>query len=132
MSDQTISHSFMCKIYLHFYDLFLTRSSIPSQLFVSIKFREFELQRLIICDKTLAQLLKTWLLSIRQTLSIKSMYEKWSRIRNHALLYDFLLFTVSEIPYCMCVSIKFYKVSYSISYSLLLLLSPSCLFLSYS
>ena len=34
----------MCKIYLHFYDLFLATLSIPSSLLESNKFRECVLQ----------------------------------------------------------------------------------------
>lgn len=59
------------------------------------------------------------------------MYDKWNHICNHLLLYHFLLITVPEIPYCMRVSIKFCWISYSISYSLLLLLPLSCLLLDY-
>ena len=59
------------------------------------------------------------------------MYDKWNHICNHLLLYHFLLITVPEIPYCMRVSIKFCWIPYSISYSLLLLLSLSCLLLDY-
>ena len=49
--------------------------------------------------------------------SRKSMYDKWNHIRNHSLLYQ-LLFTVSVIPYLMCLSLKYYRIYCSISYSL--------------
>ena len=49
--------------------------------------------------------------------STKSMYDKWNHIRNHFLLYH-LLFTISGIPSCMCLFVKYYWISYSISYSL--------------
>ena len=38
--------------------------------------------------------------------------------RNHSLLYH-LLCTVSGISYCMCLSVKYYHISYTISYSIL-------------
>ena len=47
------------------------------------------------------------------------MYDKWNHIRNHSLLYH-LLFTASGIPYCMCPAVKYYWISYSIRYSLVL------------
>ena len=57
--------------------------------------------------------------------SIKSMSAKQNQICNHSLLYH-LLFTVSEIPYCTSLSVKYGWNSYIISYSIvqLLLLSP--------
>ena len=47
--------------------------------------------------------------------STKSMYSKCNYIGNHFLLYH-LIFSVSEISYCMCLSINYYWTSYSISY----------------
>ena len=54
----------MCKTYVHFYDKFLTKSSIPRQLFLNNKFP-------LICAptvETVAQLLKSWLLNTIQVL----------------------------------------------------------------
>ena len=45
-----------------------------------------------------------------------------------------LLYVISGIPYCICLSVKNYQISYSISSFLvqLFVLSPYCLLLSYS
>ena len=51
--------------------------------------------------------------------STKSIYDEWNHIHNYSLPYH-LLFTVSEIPYCMCLSVKYYWISYGITYSLVL------------
>ena len=61
------------------------------------------------------------------------MYDKWNHIGNQSLLYH-LLFTVSGVVYCMCLSVNSCWISYSISYSLfyLLLLLTQCLLLNYA
>ena len=68
-----------------------------------------------------------------KSLSTKSLYEKCNFIGNHCLLYQ-LLFTIRGIFYCMCLSVRYSWISYSISYSLYqpFLLSSQSLLLSYS
>ena len=35
----------------------------------------------------------------------KPMYDKWNHVFKHSLLYH-LLFTISRIPCCLCLSVK--------------------------
>ena len=84
----------MRTISLHFYDVFLTKSNIPSQLFLSNKFRECVLRREIICNKTVGQLLKSWFLNATRVLVLKQqIFIK----KNLCMAYGFISVT---IPYC--------------------------------
>ena len=60
----------MRKISLHFCDLFLTTSSISSNLLLSIKFHECMLQRCGL-DKTMTQQLKYWILNATKILVVQ-------------------------------------------------------------
>ena len=60
----------------------------------------------------MAQQLKSLLLNVTSILMVqqqifinKTMYDKWNYIRNHSLLYH-LLFLVSRIPNCTCLSVS--------------------------
>ena len=61
----------------------------------------------IIRDKTMVQQLKSWLLNVTSVLVVQRQIfinkihdDKWNQTRNH---FYHLVFTVSRIPYSMCL-----------------------------
>ena len=126
MSARTLNYDqpfFICKSSLHFYDLFLAKSSILASCSCAINFMNACFKGKLCTTKLWRSDWKVgfWMQQENQCCidkcsSTKPIYDKWNHFHSHSWLY-LLLFTVSGIPYCMYLSVKW--ICYSISYSYL-------------